>query len=163
MVPPEHAEKFHRFAASYFTAYANKCPEFLRHKSVIINPIQLERAGLPCCNAGIPVLKAVHRSGEFMITYPNGYHQGFNLGFNCAESVNFALSRWIEIGKKSKFCTCVGDSVRLDVAGLFSDPLLHLKPNVKRSLGGYKRNMFTGGNAVSQKIDSRIGPVVSLF
>lgn len=42
-----------------------------------------------------------------MITYPRGYHAGFNLGFNCAESVNFALESWIELGKRARACECV--------------------------------------------------------
>lgn len=42
-----------------------------------------------------------------MITYPRGYHAGFNLGLNCAESVNFALESWIELGRKAKACECV--------------------------------------------------------
>ena len=40
----------------------------------------------------------VHRAGEFMITFPRGYHAGFNHGYNCAESTNFASMRWIDIG-----------------------------------------------------------------
>jgi len=42
-----------------------------------------------------------------VITYPRGYHAGFNLGLNCAESVNFALESWIELGRKAKACNCV--------------------------------------------------------
>ena len=38
------------------------------------------------------------------------------MGFNCAESVNFALERWIEIGIQARFCSCIPDSVRLDVS-----------------------------------------------
>jgi hypothetical protein len=35
-----------------------------------------------------------------MITFPYGYHAGYNHGFNCAESTNFATRRWIEYGKR---------------------------------------------------------------
>ena len=45
----------------------------------------------------------VQRQGEFMITFPHGYHSGFNMGFNIAESTNFALHRWVELGKMSKY------------------------------------------------------------
>jgi hypothetical protein len=58
---------------------------------------------------------------KFVITFPFGYHAGFNLGVNCAESVNFALDSWIEHGKKATFCECIKDSVKLDVKSLF-DP-----------------------------------------
>ncbi|KAL3898940.1 MAG: hypothetical protein SGCHY_002398, partial [Lobulomycetales sp.] len=126
VIPPEHADRFERFAASIYSKEANRCPQFLRHKACIISPSLLQRNS-------IPVSKIVHRQGEFMITYPKGYHQGFNLGFNCAESVNFALERWIPIGIKAKHCRCINDSVKLEVSRLFAqDPLLASRPNVKR-------------------------------
>lgn len=44
-------------------------------------------------------LQITQEAGEFMITFPYGYHAGFNHGFNCAESTNFATLRWIDYGK----------------------------------------------------------------
>lgn len=44
-------------------------------------------------------LQITQEAGEFMITFPYGYHAGFNHGFNCAESTNFASVRWIDYGK----------------------------------------------------------------
>jgi hypothetical protein len=70
-------------------------------------------------NGIMPFGKMVQRQGEFIITFPRGYHAGFNMGFNCAESVNFAFDDWIEMGIKAKSCECNPDSVTIDVNGLF--------------------------------------------
>ena len=45
--------------------------------------------------AGVPVYRAVHEAGSFMITTPGAYHAGFNTGFNIAESTNFAFCDWL--------------------------------------------------------------------
>lgn len=48
------------------------------------------------------LFQITQEAGEFMITFPYGYHAGFNHGFNCAESTNFATIRWIDYGKIAK-------------------------------------------------------------
>lgn len=60
-------------------------------------------------NSGITLNRVVQLPGEFILTYPKGYHSGFNLGFNAAESINFATERWLPLGKLAKACYCIGD------------------------------------------------------
>lgn len=50
-----------------------------------------------CCSS----VKVTQEAGQFIVTFPFGYHAGFNHGFNCAESTNFATQRWIDYGKQA--------------------------------------------------------------
>lgn len=99
-VPQRHAERFEHVLAGYFPQDAQRCDQFLRHKSFTMSSTQL-------ANDRIPVNMLVHNQHEFVITYPKGYHAGFNMGFNCAESINFALESWLELGRRAKVCECV--------------------------------------------------------
>ncbi len=63
----------------------------------------------------IKYYRMVQNPGDFVITYPGSYHAGFNMGFNIAESTNFATNAWIEIGATAKACECADDSVRIDM------------------------------------------------
>ncbi|TPX64393.1 hypothetical protein SpCBS45565_g05918 [Spizellomyces sp. 'palustris'] len=124
VIPPSHRGRFETVARGVFSEEAHKCPEFLRHKTCVLSPKFLTARN-------VPVHRVVQKAGEFVITFPYGYHQGYNLGFNCAESVNFALDSWVEIGKKAGYCECIGDSVKLDVAGLFDPPRLPVRIKLK--------------------------------
>lgn len=95
----------------YFPLDTSNCPQFLRHKSYLASPNLLAKSSIK------PNVLVQH-AGEFVVTFPRGYHAGFNLGLNCAESTNFALDSWIDLGLKAAFCGCVNDSVRIDVKGL---------------------------------------------
>ena len=86
----------------YFPKDTSHCPQFLRHKSFLASPTLLAKTS---CRPNV----LVQRAGEFVITFPRGYHAGFNLGFNCAESVNFALDSWLDLGRKAQVCKCVSD------------------------------------------------------
>ena len=90
------------FFSGYFPKDTSQCPQFLRHKSFLASPSIL-------ANSACRPNYLVQQSGEFVVTFPRGYHAGFNLGLNCAESVNFALESWLDIGRRAKACECVSD------------------------------------------------------
>lgn len=110
-IPQEDHQKFYQFMKDQFPLDSQKCPEFLRHKVYLASPKILAQNGIRCN-------KIVHRQREFIITFPYGYHAGFNYGYNLAESVNFAIEEWLEIGKRAGKCMCVEDSVGIDVGKL---------------------------------------------
>ncbi|KAJ8406365.1 hypothetical protein AAFF_G00305960 [Aldrovandia affinis] len=107
-VPPEHGKRLERLAKGFFPGSSQNCEAFLRHKMTLISPSILRKYG-------IPFEKITQEAGEFMITFPYGYHAGFNHGFNCAESTNFATQRWIEYGKQATLCSCRKDMVKISM------------------------------------------------
>lgn len=42
-----------------------------------------------------------------MIIFLYGYYVGFNYGFNCVESINFVIVRWIDYGKVVKLVSYI--------------------------------------------------------
>ncbi|KAI6152692.1 JmjC domain, hydroxylase-domain-containing protein [Pisolithus thermaeus] len=113
-VPQGRAAALESTMKGYFPQDTSQCPQFLRHKSFLASPTLLAQSS---CRPNF----LVQREREFVITFPRGYHAGFNLGLNCAESVNFALESWLELGRKAQVCRCVTDSVRIDVDQLLRD------------------------------------------
>ncbi|KAG1175143.1 hypothetical protein G6F70_004348 [Rhizopus microsporus] len=108
VIPPDYRKKFENFMQGQFYIQYKHCHQFLRHKTFIISPTILKEQG-------IPIQRCVQQPGEIIVTFPYGYHSGYNLDFNCAESVNFALDSWVPIGKKAKACNCIEDTVMIDV------------------------------------------------
>uniref|UniRef100_A0A8C2WF11 Lysine-specific demethylase 4B n=1 Tax=Cyclopterus lumpus TaxID=8103 RepID=A0A8C2WF11_CYCLU len=107
-IPPEHGKRLERLATGFFPNSFKGCEAFLRHKMTLISPSILKKYG-------IPFDKITQEAGEFMVTFPYGYHAGFNHGFNCAESTNFATVRWIDYGKVATQCTCSKDMVKISM------------------------------------------------
>ncbi|XP_062920620.1 lysine-specific demethylase 4A-like [Mobula hypostoma] len=107
-VPPEHGKRLERLAKGFFPGSAQSCEAFLRHKMTLISPSILKKYG-------IPFDRVTQEAGDFMITFPYGYHAGFNHGFNCAESTNFASLRWIDYGKHAVLCSCRKDMVKISM------------------------------------------------
>ena len=67
------------------------------------------------CVLHVACWQVLQEEGQFIITFPYGYHAGFNTGLNCAESTNFASVRWIEYGRKASQCLCRTDNVRINM------------------------------------------------
>ena len=108
-ISQEDARKFEKAMKQIWPVDAKNCDQFLRHKTYLISPDVLQK------QYGVKVNKLVHYEGEFVITFPYGYHSGYNIGYNCAESVNFATESWLEYGKLAKKCNCEKDNVWVDV------------------------------------------------
>jgi [histone H3]-trimethyl-L-lysine9/36 demethylase len=108
-ITPKDRKRFEILVQGMLPELWRACPQFLRHKEIMISPSVLHQNG-------IEVVKTIQRSGEFIVTYPGSYHCGFNCGFNCAESTNFATEKWVKIGKSALWCTCSPDSVRIDMS-----------------------------------------------
>uniref|UniRef100_A0A3Q3DWB4 [histone H3]-trimethyl-L-lysine(9) demethylase n=1 Tax=Hippocampus comes TaxID=109280 RepID=A0A3Q3DWB4_HIPCM len=96
------------WSVRFFPGSSQGCDAFLRHKMTLISPSILKKYG-------IPFDRVTQNEGEFMITFPYGYHAGFNHGFNCAESTNFATLRWVDYGKTATQCTCRKDMVKISM------------------------------------------------
>lgn len=113
VVPPAARERFELTVRDLLPELSRSCPEFLRHKEILLSPALLAAHN-------IPLVKVLHREREFVVVGPGAYHAGFNHGFNLAESVNFATPAWVPIGARASFCTCRPDSVKIDMR-LFLD------------------------------------------
>ncbi|KAF9897135.1 hypothetical protein BX616_006132, partial [Lobosporangium transversale] len=125
-IRPEHSARFECIAQGIFSSDYKNCPQFLRHKTYLLSPTKLAADG-------VPVNRLVQHEGEFVLTFPFAYHSGYNLGFNCAESINFALDDWIPIGRKAESCKCISDSVQIDVEAIFESSIHNKSESASQS------------------------------
>lgn len=86
------AEKFEKMFQC-----GSECKSYMVHKCFLADPQYLRRNK-------VPVYRAEQSAGEFIVTFPRGYHCGFNNGFNCAEATNFATLEWIPFGICANMC-----------------------------------------------------------
>ncbi|XP_023300244.2 probable lysine-specific demethylase 4A [Lucilia cuprina] len=107
-IPPAYGRRLEKLANRIFYENYQNCNAHLRHKMTLISPHVLRQNK-------IPFNRITQEAGEIMITFPYGYHAGFNHGFNGAESTNFASKRWIEYGKRASICHCHKDMVKISM------------------------------------------------
>eukprot|EP00897_Mesotaenium_endlicherianum_P000605 jgi/Mesen1/10545/ME000083S10045 len=90
-VPGFAAEDFERVMKQAFPDLFEAQPDLLFQLVTMLNPSVLKQNG-------VPVYRTVQEARNFVVTFPRSYHGGFNLGFNCAEAVNFAPPDWLPWG-----------------------------------------------------------------
>jgi jumonji domain-containing protein 2 len=117
-LPASEGKKIENFARTHFPEGFGKCKEFLRHKTIMIHPYILKQK-IP----DLKIHKMVQNPGEFILTIGGAYHAGFNWGFNIAEAVNFATTKWLEIFPNVSSCHCITDSVKMDKVDFYANML----------------------------------------
>ncbi len=96
VIPSSEAELVEQYAGD--KVFAKKCFEkdslnkLLAAKTTMMDPFDMAKYG-------ISVYRVCQTPGTFVITAPQGYHGGFNSGFNVAEAVNFANPDWLVFGR----------------------------------------------------------------
>jgi len=90
-IPGEDALKFENAMKEAVPELFEKQPDLLFQLVTLLPPEQLKKAG-------VRVYAVDQRAGQFVITFPQAYHAGFNHGFNFNEAVNFAPCDWEPYG-----------------------------------------------------------------
>lgn len=90
-IPGADADKFETAMREAVPELFETQPDLLFQLVTLLTPEQLKKAG-------VRVYALDQRAGQFVITFPQAYHAGFNHGFNFNEAVNFAPSDWERFG-----------------------------------------------------------------
>lgn len=90
-IPGEDAQKFEDAMKEAVPELFETQPDLLFQLVTLLTPDQLKKAG-------VRVYALDQRAGQFVVTFPQAYHAGFNHGFNFNEAVNFAPADWEPYG-----------------------------------------------------------------
>lgn len=91
-IPGADAERFEQAMKQAVPELFETQPDLLFQLVTLLPPSQLKKAG-------VKVYAIDQRAGQFVITFPQAYHAGFNHGFNFNEAVNFAPLDWEPFGE----------------------------------------------------------------
>nr|POE65700.1 lid2 complex component lid2 [Quercus suber] len=92
-IPGEDAEKFEQAMRDEVPELFETQPDLLFQLVTLARPEKLRKAG-------VRVFALDQHAGQFVITFPQAYHAGFNHGFNFNEAVNFAPHDWEPFGRE---------------------------------------------------------------
>ena len=91
-IPGADAERFEEAMKQAVPELFEAQPDLLFQLVTLLPPDRLRKAG-------VNVYALDQRAGQFVITFPQAYHAGFNHGFNMNEAVNFAPEDWEPFGQ----------------------------------------------------------------
>lgn len=94
-IPGAMAGKFETAVQKMFPELFEAHPDLLMQLVTMAHPSELAKRG-------VTVASTTQREGEFVLTFPQAYHAGFNMGTNCAEAVNFAPPDWLPWGNAAQ-------------------------------------------------------------
>ncbi|KAJ5723654.1 hypothetical protein N7488_001689 [Penicillium malachiteum] len=86
-IPGADAEAFEAAMRDAVPELFEGQPDLLFQLVTLMPPDKLRKAG-------VNVYAVDQRAGQFVLTFPQAYHAGFNHGFNFNEAVNFAPADW---------------------------------------------------------------------
>ncbi|KAJ1949018.1 hypothetical protein FBU59_001331, partial [Linderina macrospora] len=87
-VPGRHAEMFEQAMRDAVPQLFEDQPDLLFQLVTMLSPKVL-------VDRNVDVFTVDQRAGEFVVTFPQSYHSGFNQGLNFNEAVNFATADWM--------------------------------------------------------------------
>ncbi|KAJ5362824.1 hypothetical protein N7541_003668 [Penicillium brevicompactum] len=90
-IPGADAEAFEAAMREAVPELFEGQPDLLFQLVTLMPPDKLRKAG-------VNVYAVDQRAGQFVLTFPQAYHAGFNHGFNFNEAVNFAPADWEPFG-----------------------------------------------------------------
>ena len=93
-IPGDCAAAFEAMMRETYPVLFKEQPDLLYQLVTLVSPSTLKKKGVSVC-------RATHYPGEFIVTWPQAYHAGFNYGFNVAEAVNFACPDWFSWGTRA--------------------------------------------------------------
>ncbi|KAL9639656.1 MAG: hypothetical protein Q9164_000785 [Protoblastenia rupestris] len=92
-IPGSDAERFEQAMREAVPELFESQPDLLFQLVTLLPPDRLKKAD-------VNVYALDQRAGQFVVTFPQAYHAGFNHGFNFNEAVNFAPEDWERFGEE---------------------------------------------------------------
>jgi histone demethylase JARID1 len=93
-IPSYAATAFETIARMTLPHLFRKQPELLFHMVTMVSPSKLQEKG-------VPVYAITQHAGEFVLTFPQAYHGGFNHGVNIAEVNQCTMSRCMACARRA--------------------------------------------------------------